>query len=218
MPATRILIVDDHEVVRLGLRSLLEQQPHMEVVGEAETAGEAVLLAQRLHPDVVLLDIRLPGQSGVEACREIKEGAPGARVLILTSYTDTQILTDAIIAGADGYVLKQVGSDDLLTAVEQVARGENLLDPALTEQVFSRLREARAQEEVIAFKALSAQEMHILAHIADGKTNREIGEALHLSEKTVRNYVSEILAKLGLNSRVQAAAYAARHHIERHLP
>ncbi len=218
MPRVRVLIVDDHEVVRLGLRSLLEQQPTMEVVGEAATAAEAVALAESLLPDVVLMDIRLPGVSGVEACRQIKARNPRVRVLILTSYADGQLLTDAIVAGADGYILKQVGSDALITALERVAAGENLLDPALTRQVFSRLKEAREQEELLAFRGLSDQEMRILARIAEGKTNKEIGDELHLSEKTVRNYVSEILAKLGLSSRVQAAAYAARYHIERHAP
>jgi DNA-binding NarL/FixJ family response regulator len=218
VPRVRVLIVDDHEVVRLGLRSLLEQQPTMEVVGEAATAAEAVALAESLLPDVVLMDIRLPGVSGVEACRQIKARNPRVRVLILTSYADGQLLTDAIVAGADGYILKQVGSDALITALERVAAGENLLDPALTRQVFSRLKEAREQEELLAFRGLSDQEMRILARIAEGKTNKEIGDELHLSEKTVRNYVSEILAKLGLSSRVQAAAYAARYHIERHAP
>ncbi|MGQ9457207.1 MAG: response regulator transcription factor [Anaerolineae bacterium] len=218
MPRVRVLIVDDHEVVRLGLRSLLEQHPPMEVVGEASTAAEAVALASHLLPDVVLMDIRLPGTSGVEACRQIKAHNPRVRVLILTSYADGQLLTDAIVAGADGYILKQVGTDALITALQRVAAGENLLDPALTGQVFSRLKEAREQEELLAFRGLSDQEMRILARIAEGKTNKEIGDELHLSEKTVRNYVSEILAKLGLSSRVQAAAYAARYHIERHAP
>lgn len=218
MPRIRVLIVDDHEVVRLGLRSLLEGQPGMEVVGEAASAAEAIALAETLGPDVVLMDIRLPGMSGVEACRQIKERNPRVRVLILTSYADSQLLTDAIVAGADGYVLKQVGSDALVTALRRVAAGENLLDPALTGQVFSRLKEAREQEELLAFRGLSEREMRILARIAEGKTNKEIGDELHLSEKTVRNYVSEILAKLGLSSRVQAAAYAARYHIERHAP
>ncbi|MBC7224695.1 MAG: response regulator transcription factor [Anaerolineae bacterium] len=218
VPRIRVLIVDDHEVVRLGLRSLLEGQPGMEVVGEAASAAEAIALAETLGPDVVLMDIRLPGMSGVEACRQIKERNPRVRVLILTSYADSQLLTDAIVAGADGYVLKQVGSDALVTALRRVAAGENLLDPALTGQVFSRLKEAREQEELLAFRGLSEREMRILARIAEGKTNKEIGDELHLSEKTVRNYVSEILAKLGLSSRVQAAAYAARYHIERHAP
>lgn len=218
MSHIRVLIVDDHEVVRLGLRSLLEQQPDMVVVGEAATAAEAEALTEHLSPDVVLMDIRLPGTSGVEACRQIKARNARVRVLILTSYADSQLLTDAIVAGADGYVLKQVGSDALITALRRVAAGENLLDPALTSQVFSRLKEVREQEEILAFRGLSDQEMRILARIAEGKTNKEIGDELHLSEKTVRNYVSEILAKLGLSSRVQAAAYAARYHIERHAP
>ena len=218
MTPTRILIVDDHEVVRLGLRSLLDQQPGMEIVGEAATASEAIAFSERLQPDVVLLDVRLPGRSGIEACQEIKSRAPRVRVLMLTSYTDGAILTDAIAAGADGYILKQIDSTSLVKALERVSRGENLLDPALTGEVFDRLRQARNNEELLAFRNLSEQEMRILASIAEGKTNREIGQSVYLSEKTVRNYVSDILSKLGLRSRVQAAAYAARYHLERHLP
>jgi DNA-binding NarL/FixJ family response regulator len=190
----------------------------MEIVGEAATASEAVAFAERLQPDVVLLDVRLPGRSGIEACQEIKSRSPQVRVLMLTSYTDGAILTDAIAAGADGYILKQIDSTSLVQALERVSRGENLLDPALTGEVFDRLRQARDQEEILAFRNLSEQEMRILALVAEGKTNKEIGQSLYLSEKTVRNYVSDILSKLGLRSRVQAAAYAARYHLERHLP
>jgi two-component system, NarL family, response regulator DevR len=217
MTRLRILLVDDHEVVRLGVRALIERQPGMEVVGEAGTVREAVLQAENLAPDVVVLDIRLPGGDGLDACRQIKGRRPETRVIVLTSFPDEEVLFDAIGAGADGYVLKQIGSDDLIRALERVGRGESLLDPALTSRVFARMREVRRQEQAHAFADLSTQEMHILARIAEGKTNREIGEDLHLSEKTVRNYVSRILNKLSLASRSQAGAYAARNRIEDYL-
>ena len=210
----RILLVDDHEVVRVGLQALIARQPHMEVVGEAGTVRGAVNQARRLAPDVVVLDIRLPGGSGVDACRQIKAERPETKVIILTSFPDDEVLFESIAAGADGYVLKKVGSDDLIQALQRVGRGENLLDPALTARVFAKMREIRRQERAHAFADLNAQEMQILARIAEGQTNREIGAALHLSEKTVRNYVSNILSKLDLTSRAQAAAYAARHRIE----
>ena len=213
----RILLVDDHEVVRVGLRALIERQPGMEVVGEAGTAREAVSQTGRLAPDVAVLDVRLPGSSGLDACRQIKARWPQTRIIILTSFPDDEVLFDAIAAGADGYVLKQVGSDDLIRALERVGRGESLLDPSVTDRVFARIREARRKERADAFANLTRQEMRILTHIAEGKTNREIGKALHLSEKTVRNYVSEILSKLGVTSRAQAAAYAARHRVEDYL-
>lgn len=213
----KILLVDDHEVVRVGVRALIERQPGMEVIGEAGTVREAVSQANRLAPDVVVLDIRLPGGSGVEACRQIKADRPETRIIILTSFPDDQVLFDAIAAGADGYVLKQIGSDDLVRSLERVGRGESLLDPSLTARVFAKMREVRRQERAHAFADLNAREMQILARVAEGQTNREIGAALHLSEKTVRNYVSIILSKLDLTSRAQAAAYAARHRVEDYL-
>jgi two-component system response regulator DevR len=213
----RIVLVDDHEVVRVGVRALIERQPEMEVIGEASSVREAVTLAEQLAPDVVVLDIRLPGGNGLEACRQIKECRPDTRIIVLTSYPDDEVLFDAIAAGADGYVLKQIGSDELIRALQRVGRGESLLDPSLTEQVFAKMRQVRKQERAHAFADLNAQEMQILAHVAEGDTNREIGAALQLSEKTVRNYVSIILGKLGVSSRAQAAAYAARHRIEDYL-
>jgi DNA-binding NarL/FixJ family response regulator len=213
----RVLLVDDHEVVRVGLRTLIERQPGMEVVGEAGTAHEAMTQAERLAPDVVVLDVRMPGDSGLVACRQIKACRPDTQIIILTSYPDDEVIFDAIAAGADGYVLKQVGSDDLIQALERVGRGESLLDPAVTDRVFAKVREARQRDRANAFSSLTTQEMQILARIAEGRTNREIGRALHLSEKTVRNYVSEILRKLDLTSRAQAAAYAARHRVEDYL-
>jgi two-component system response regulator DevR len=213
----RILLVDDHEVVRVGVRALIERQPGMEVVGEAATVREAVSQAEQLAPDVVVLDIRLPGGNGLEACRQIKALRPDTRIIVLTSYPDDKVLFDAITSGADGYVLKQIGSDDLIRALERVGCGESLLDPSVTDRVFAKMREVRRQERAHAFADLSAQEMQILARVAEGETNREIGAALQLSEKTVRNYVSIILSKLSLSSRAQAAAYAARHRIEDYL-
>jgi len=213
----RIVLVDDHEVVRLGLRSLLERQPDLMVVGEAETANEAVQAVESLAPDVVVLDIRLPGRSGVEACAEIKHRRPETKIIMLTSYAEDEVLLDAIAAGAEGYVLKQVGSDDLVQALRRVGRGERMLDPQLTDQVFAKLREMRERERAEAFADLTEQELYVLALVAEGKTNREIGKALYLSEKTVRNYVSDILTKLGHTSRAQAAAYAARHRIEDYI-
>jgi two-component system response regulator DevR len=162
----------------------------------------------------VVLDIRLPGGDGLEACRQIKSRRPDTRVIVLTSYPDDEVLFDAIASGADGYVLKQIGSDELIRSLERVGLGESLLDPSLVERVFAKMREVRQQERAHAFADLTAQEMQILARLAEGETNREIGATLQLSEKTVRNYVSIILSKLGLSSRAQAAAYAARHRIE----
>ncbi len=210
----RVLLVDDHEVVRVGVRALIDRQPEMEVVGEAGTVREAVEQASKLAPDVVVLDVRLPGGTGLEACRQIKADRPETRVIMLTSFPDDEVLFEAIANGADGYVLKQIGSDELIGALERVGRGESLIDPAVMGRVFAKMREMRLQERAHAFAGLNAQEMQILARVAEGETNREIGEALHLSEKTVRNYVSMILSKLDLNSRAQAAAYAARNRIE----
>ena len=213
----RILLVDDHEVVRVGVRALIDRHPDMEVVAEATTVREAISQTEQLLPDVVVLDIRLPGGSGLEACRQIKAHRPETRVVILTSFPDDEVLFDAIAAGADGYVLKQIGSDDLIHALECVAQGQNLLDPSLTDRLFAKVREARRQERAHAFADLTAQELQILALIAEGQTNREIASQVQLSEKTVRNYVSIILGKLNVTSRAQAAAYAARHRIEDYL-
>lgn len=213
----RILLVDDHEVVRVGVRALIERQAEMEVVGEAGTVQEAVEQTRQLRPDVVVLDIRLPGGSGLEACRQIKRHWPDTRIIILTSFPDDEVLFDAIACGADGYVLKEIGSDELIKALQSIGRGESLLDPSLTGQIFAQVRETRLKERAQAFEELTEQEMQILACIAEGKTNREIGQDLHLSEKTVRNYVSELLSKLSVKSRAQAAAYAARHRVEDYL-
>jgi DNA-binding NarL/FixJ family response regulator len=213
----RIVIVDDHEVVRLGLRTLLERHPEFSVVGEAATAREAAQQTLHLKPDIVVMDIRLPGRSGIEACREITEKAPDTKVIMLTSYAEDEMLFDAISAGACGYVLKQIGSDDLVRALKAVGRGEALLDPAVTQQVFARVRRATRKEQEEAFAGLTDQEMRVLAHVAEGKTNREIAEALFLGEGTVRNYVSSILSKLDLSNRSEAAAYAVKHDLDKFI-
>lgn len=209
-----ILLVDDHEVVRLGLKALLEHNDQFQVVAEAGTAKQAVEMVGRFHPDVVLMDIRLPGTSGIDACKEITERWPDVRVVILTSYAEDEMLFSAIKAGASGYVLKQIGAEGLITAIEAACRGEALLDPALTQRVFQEVRRAVKEEESAAFSSLSQQEKHVLALVSEGKTNREIAEALFLGEGTVRNYVSSILAKLGVSNRAEAAAYAVEHNLK----
>ena len=213
----RILLVDDHEIVRLGLKALLSRYPHVEVIAEARDAQEALENTVRLEPDIVVMDIRLPGKNGIEATRDIIETRPETKVIMLTSHADDDVLFDAISAGASGYVLKQIGSDDLVRALETVGRGESMLDPALTQKVFQRVRESARRAEDEYFAALTEQEINILSLITEGLTNREIAERVFLSEKTVRNYVSSILSKLDLSSRAEAAAYAVRHHIQEHI-
>lgn len=217
MTKQRILLVDDHEVVRLGLKALLEHHPQFEVVAEAGTAKEAIEQVERYQPDVVLMDIRLPGASGIEACEEIMRGYPQTRVIMLTSYAEDEMLFSAIRAGASGYVLKQIGGDDLIRAVESVGRGEAMLDPAVTQRVFQEVRRAVKEEEASAFANLSQQERHVLLLVSEGKTNREIAKALFLGEGTVRNYVSSILSKLGVSNRAEAAAYAVEHNLREYL-
>lgn len=217
MSRLRILLVDDHEVVRLGLKSLIERHPDFEVVAEAATETSAVEQALVHEPDIVLMDIRLAGGNGVEACEKITTQLPDTKVIMLTSFAEDEVLFSAIRAGAVGYVLKQVGSTDLIRAIEAAARGEATLDPSLTQRVFSEVRRSIQKEEASAFGELTAQEMQVLALIAEGKTNREIAESLFLSEGTVRNYVSSILSKLEVSNRAEAAAYAIQHHLKDYL-
>jgi len=212
-PPIRILIADDHEVVRIGLSSLLDRQDGFRVVGQAKSGSEAVRLARSLHPDVVVLDIRMPDGSGTDACRQITAESPDMPVVMLTSYADEEALFESIAAGASGYVLKRIGSQELVDAVRTVAAGQSMLDPAVTATVLQRLRNAAHAEESGAFADLTEQERRVLAHIAEGQSNREIAAAMDLAEKTVRNYVSNVLAKLALASRAQAAAYAIRHRL-----
>jgi two-component system, NarL family, response regulator DevR len=217
MAKHRILLVDDHEVVRLGLKALLERHPQFEVVGEAGTAREALEQVSRIRPDVVLMDIRLPGTSGIEACEEITKNYPNTKVVMLTSYAEDEMLFSAIRAGASGYVLKQIGAEDLVRAIESVGRGEATLDPAVTQRVFHEVRRAVKEEEAAAFSNLSQQERHVLLLVSEGKTNREIAKTLFLGEGTVRNYVSSILSKLGVSNRAEAAAYAVAHSLREYL-
>ena len=205
---TRVLICDDHEVVREGLRTLLSRRPEMAVVGEAGTMQEAIETAAKAKPDVVIMDVRLPDGSGVEACRAIREARPETRVIMLTSYADDEALFASIVAGASGYLLKQTRGQMVVDAIQAVAQGRSLLDPDVTGKVLERVRRGREKEDP-AIASLTDQERKVLEQLAEGKTNREIGAALFLSEKTVKNYVSRILDKLGLSRRAQAAAFMA---------
>ena len=206
--ATRVLLCDDHEVVREGLRTLLSRRQDMTVVGEAGTMQEAIAAAAKAKPDVVIMDVRLPDGSGVEACRAIREARPETHVIMLTSYADDEALFASILAGASGYLLKQTRGQAVVDAIQAVAQGRSLLDPDVTGKVLERVRRGREQEDP-ALASLTDQERKVLEQLAEGKTNREIGTALFLSEKTVKNYVSRILDKLGLSRRAQAAAYMA---------
>jgi len=204
----RVYLLDDHEVVRRGIRDLLEQEGDIEVVGESASAAEATRRIPALRPDVAVLDGRLPDGSGIDVCRDVRSVDPSIRALILTSYDDDEALFAAIMAGAAGYVLKQIRGNDLVETVRRVADGQSLLDPAVTQRVLERIR--RGPEEPRELRNLTDQERRILEHIAEGLTNREIAERMFLAEKTVKNYVSSLLAKLGLERRTQAAVLAAR--------
>jgi two-component system response regulator DevR len=210
----RLLVVDDHEVVRQGLVSLLDRREHFQVVAEAGTAAEAVEMARKFEPDLVVMDVRLPDGSGIEACREIRAEFPATRVVILTSYPDEEAVLSAIIAGASGYLLKQIRSRDLVSALESVGRGESLLDPAVTEKVLDRVRRIATGTYTDEMAQLTQQEQKILLLVAEGKTNKEIASEVFLSDKTVKNYVSSILSKLNLERRAQAAAFVARHRLK----
>jgi DNA-binding NarL/FixJ family response regulator len=209
----RVVLVDDHEVVREGLRALLDAEDGIEVVGESGTVADAVRRVGYDSPDVVVLDVRLPDGSGIEACREIRARWPGVRVLMLTSFADDEALFASIMAGASGYVLKQIKGSDLISSVRRVGRGESLLDPEMTERVFRRIRGEEPDDPLLA--RLSNQERKILELIAEGLTNRQIAERMFLAEKTVKNYVSNVLAKLDMSRRSEAAAYAARLEAQR---
>ena len=209
-PPLTLLVVDDHEVVRQGLAALLGRRPEFHVVAEAGTVAEAVAAARRFRPDLVVMDVRLPDGSGIEACREIRGELPDTRVVMLTSYPDEDAVLSAIIAGASGYLLKQVRARDLVAALQAVGRGESLLDPAVTGRVLDRVRRIATSDQPDELAQLTSQEQKILLLVAEGKTNKEIAADVFLSDKTVKNYVSSILAKLNLERRAQAAAYMAR--------
>jgi len=213
MKKTRILLVDDHAIVRLGLMTLLNDQPDMEVVSEASTAAEAVRAVEESKPDVVLMDIRLPGEGGIEATHQVTARFPHSKVVMLTSFADDELVVRAISAGAVGYVLKQVGNEELLRAIRAAARGEALLDPSTTARLLSHVRDLDRKSEEDAFRELSDREMDVLVHLARGKTNAQIGKILNLSEKTVGNYIGTMFEKLHLNNRIELAIYAVEHHL-----
>ena len=209
-----VFLLDDHEIVRRGIRDLLEAEGDIEVVGEASTAEQAVGRVHALDPDVAVLDVRLEEGNGIEACRDIRSLHPRTACLILTSFADDEALFQAILAGAAGYLLKQIRTNDLVDAVRRVAAGQNLLDPAVTARVLERLRKGSAGDERLA--RLTDQERKVLELLAEGLTNRQIGERLHLAEKTVKNYVTSVLSKLGMSRRTEAAVYAVRHLDQEH--
>jgi DNA-binding NarL/FixJ family response regulator len=204
----RVFLLDDHEIVREGLRALLDSHADFEVVGEASTAEEALARIPPLAPDVAVLDVRLPDGNGVAVCRDVRAAQPEIRCLMLTSFADDEALFDAIMAGASGYVLKQIKGTDIVDAVRRVAAGESLLDPNATQRVLERIRNPPEEDERLA--SLTPQERRILGYITDGLTNRQIADEMFLAEKTVKNYVSNLLAKLGMERRTQAAVFGAR--------
>lgn len=204
---TRVFLLDDHEIVRRGVREMLEAEDDMEVVGEAGTAEEAYGRIPATSPHVAVLDMRLPDGDGIDVCREIRSKHPEIACIMLTSFSDDEAVYAAILAGAAGYLLKQVRGNDLVDGIRRVAAGDSLLDPSVTTRVLERLRH-KDDDDPLA--ALTDQERKILEHIAEGLTNRQIGEVMFLAEKTVKNYVSNMLAKLGMSRRTEAAAYAAR--------
>ncbi len=210
----RVLIVDDHEVVRIGLRQLLGSSGGFRVVGEAGTMAEAISMSQKARPDVVLMDVRLPDGSGVEACRKIKADNPEVRVVMLTSYSDEEAIVGAVMAGANGYLLKQADAERLTEAIREAAAGDSALDPRAAGTLLSQFRELSAKQAESELQGLTDREKRMLALIAEGYTNRAIGEVLHLSEKTVRNHVSQLLRKLGFQRRSQAAAWAGQRRLE----
>lgn len=212
----KVLIVDDHDIVRKGLVMLMSRQEDLLVVGEAGSAAEAVEMARELSPDVVVLDIRLPDGSGIEACRDIRDDNADIKVLMLTSYSDEEAVMGSIMAGASGYLLKEIRSQEIVDAIKRVGAGQSLLDPMVTAQVLERVRKGPEADDMLS--QLTDQEHRILESIAEGKTNREIAQVINLSDKTVKNYVSNILSKLEVSRRAQAAAYLAERRAKREQP
>jgi len=206
----RLLLVDDHEVVRIGLRTLLDRIGMIQVVGEAGTAAEAVAETIRLKPDVVLMDVRLPDGTGIDACRDIRTACPETRVIFLTSFADDDAVLAAVFSGADGYLLKEIGGETLIHSIQSVARGQSILDPAVTQPLLARMRATSTQTVEDHPEPITPQEQRVLALVADGKTNKEIAAALGLSDKTVKNYLSHVYKKLQLTRRSQAAAFYVR--------
>jgi DNA-binding NarL/FixJ family response regulator len=216
--SVRLLIADDHEMIRLGLRSILESDPRIRVVGEAASPKDAVYQAALLRPDVVLLDVRMPGGSGIDACREILGRNLGSKVIMLTSFADEDAVYESIMAGASGYLLKEINKAALIDAVISVAEGRSLLDPEVTRKVLERIRKMAASSDEVARAALSDQEKRVLKLAAQGKTNKRIAADLFLSDKTVKHHISNILSKLNLSSRAQAAVWATQHGLLDEFP
>lgn len=211
----RVLLVDDHEVVRAGLKTLIDSEEDMSVVGEAGSVEDGVRRAALDEPDVVVLDVRLPDGSGIDACREVRTRSPDARVLMLTSFADEEALMAAVLAGASGYVLKRINNSDLISSIRRVGSGEILLEPEMVQSVVDRLRDGSVDDPLLS--RLTVQERAIVEHIAEGMTNRQIADEMFLAEKTVKNYVSNVLTKMGMNRRTEAAAYVARVEAERSI-
>ena len=212
-----VVLVDDHALVRLGLKTLINDQADMEVIGEAGTAQEASQVVERLHPQVVLMDIRLPGEGGLEATRRIVDRFPETKVVMLPSFADEELVMSAIRAGAVGYLLKEVGNEEVLRGIRAAAQGNSVMDAATTSRLFARVRTAERKEEEDAFRDLTDREMAVLYEVGQGKTNPEIAQSLHLSEKTARNYVSTLLEKLQLSNRIELATYAVKYHLSERM-
>ncbi|PKM81057.1 MAG: DNA-binding response regulator [Firmicutes bacterium HGW-Firmicutes-14] len=215
-PKVKLVLVDDYEVQILGLKTLFQYYSNIEVVGEACSGEDAIKLSRELNPDVVVMDIRMSGLSGIEACREIKQNNPNIKVIMLTSHADDEAVFASLAAGADGYVLKQIGSNDLIEAVEKVGQGQVLLDPVVTKRVVEKLKKAILKERIDvpeSINRLTDQEKKVLVLMAEGKTNRQIAGELFLAEKTVRNYVSNILQKLNFDKRSQAIAFGIKYNL-----
>lgn len=212
-----VALVDDHALVRLGLKTLINDEADMQIVGEAGTASEALEMVGKAHPQVVLMDIRLPGEGGLEAARRISSRFPETRVVMLTSFADEELVMSAIRAGVSGYLLKEVGNEEVLRGIRLAAEGKSVLDAATTSRLFARVRQSEKKDDEDAFRDLSAREMEVLFEVAQGKTNGEIAQALHLSEKTARNYVSTILEKLQLSNRIELATFAIKHNLSERM-
>jgi two-component system response regulator DevR len=217
MKKISVLLVDDHALVRLGLKTLIDDQADIEVIGEAGTAQEALQTVERLHPQVVLMDIRLPGDSGLEATRQIGKRFPEVKVVMLTSFADEELVISAIRAGAVGYLLKEVGNEEVLSGIRAAAQGKAVMDAATTSRLFARVRASERKDDKDAFRDLTEREMAVLYEVQQGKTNAEIAQSLNLSEKTARNYVSTILEKLQLSNRIELATYAVKYHLSERM-
>ena len=217
MTKIRVVLVDDHSLVRLGLKTLINDTADIEVIGEAGSAQEALQAVERLRPQVVLMDIRLPGESGLEATRQIVKRFPEVKVVMLTSFADEELVISAIRAGAVGYLLKQVGNEEVLSGIRLAAQGNSVMDAATTGRLFARVRASERKEEEDAFRDLTEREMAVLNEVGQGKTNAEIAQSLNLSEKTARNYVSTILEKLHLSNRIELATYAVKYHLSERM-